>query len=588
MFPVLRYLHTRCIFAFNQCLHLSLSFVNWLQIATLSGKSRRSVGSFPNVAHMFATPSCRISCSSWSEAWSILLDHRNFLLYCSPSVFFDVEISILQRLTDLSRLPVAQSLILLQSLPSAWCLMMLKSPLWCLFEILLTQFFTPGVASSFVFWWMHCVAVHVGILVVQFLRDHCGAMNCPFVSRLQRQRNILRHVCSCGKIRDSKPQKRLTNCFGKMSCASWCWPGILNFVSASVEWSYRLPTAVLCWRIWLESLDLNWARCVRDLWRSVGRLLSFVCFTAASSSSKMYVAVGMLNSRTWCYGIWVCRKDLESLTACECKVSMVPTNSTLECISCVTVHVKCSAKSASWNNPSLQSAWFPTWQYRLFVVGCVMKVTYDMKRASRNSNAWLHFMIDIVAWFTVQSELGLHMLAKYKHLRTTGRNSLKNLTKFSRFSGFNYGRPNEVWKPFEVCQPHCAPIRNSVQHTSERVFPCRSSKAVMEFFSSVFTSVFVLRSIENHFCFSITTLLLTFAARWAVSRFSWSSNDVGSSTSTLFSNVTYIFGKLKFFLHGSDSDLSPSMLQWSSMVASWSTSMLVLVCLWTSINFSGI
>ena len=54
--------------------------------------------------------------------------------------------------------------------------------------------------------------VHVGILLVNFPRNHCGAL--AFTSRLPMQREILQHVYSCCKIKDSQLQKKLTNRFG--------------------------------------------------------------------------------------------------------------------------------------------------------------------------------------------------------------------------------------------------------------------------------------------------------------------------------------------------------------------------------------
>ena len=74
-----------------------------------------------------------------------------------------------QSLTDILWLPVAQKLMMLQSL--------LVAQSYCeVFGILLTQFFTLGAASSFIRW-KYCVIVHVSIIVVQLPHKHCGAIN---------------------------------------------------------------------------------------------------------------------------------------------------------------------------------------------------------------------------------------------------------------------------------------------------------------------------------------------------------------------------------------------------------------------------
>ena len=55
--------------------------------------------------------------------------------------------------------------------------------------------------------------------------------------------------------------------------------------------------------------------------------------------------------------------------------------------------------------------------------------------------------------------------------------SLTNLKQFPDLLFFTCRSvPSKVWRPCEVGQPLCAPIRNSVQHTFERDLPCHSSK----------------------------------------------------------------------------------------------------------------
>ena len=58
----------------------------------------------------------------------------------------------------------------------------------------------------------------------------------------------------------------------------------------------------------------------------------------------------------------------------------------------------------------------------------------------------------------------------------------------------------------------------------------------------------VLITSENNFCFSITSLILTCAARRLHPRKTWSVDDTGSSQSIFFCNVGHIFGMFWVFL----------------------------------------
>ena len=158
-----------------------------------------------------------------------------------------------QSLTDILWLPVAQKLMMLQSL--------LVAQSYCeVFGILLTRFFTLGVASSFVRW-KYCVIVHVSIIVVQLPHKTLRCHQLVSASRLQMQRNSLWHVYSCWETKKSQSQRKLTNFFDQKWCESWRSP-IVSVVSICLLWMNLwwvcLPIAVLCWRIWSESSDLNW------------------------------------------------------------------------------------------------------------------------------------------------------------------------------------------------------------------------------------------------------------------------------------------------------------------------------------------
>ena len=104
-----------------------------------------------------------------------------FLHHCLP----EDELSLDQCLTDLSQQPVGGNLMMLQSLPEAWSMMM---PL--------------RVASSSVICRRYSVVVYVGILVVNFLRNHFCAIKWLLFRACRCSEKILRRVCSCWKITD--------------------------------------------------------------------------------------------------------------------------------------------------------------------------------------------------------------------------------------------------------------------------------------------------------------------------------------------------------------------------------------------------
>ena len=101
--------------------------------------------------------------------------------------------------------PIASSRPNLHDAPVAVMVMCLR--------ILRTHIFMLGVTSSF------CSLVEV--LRGSPCRHSCHSIfsrslmcnELAFVSRVQMQRKTLQHVCSCWKLKDSQPQKRLTNCF---------------------------------------------------------------------------------------------------------------------------------------------------------------------------------------------------------------------------------------------------------------------------------------------------------------------------------------------------------------------------------------
>ena len=136
-------------------------------------------------------------------------------------------------------------------------------------------------------------------------------------------------------------------------------------------------------------------------------------FYSTSLSSETHNKARILNSRafggtqsmsphaSWCFRIWFQWTSSESLPAWGCNISFIvshkfiagipsihnPASSDINAASVllwtyvdqiyterhltlIFEAVRFPAKSASWNNPSLQSvAWFPTWQYCLsFIV----------------------------------------------------------------------------------------------------------------------------------------------------------------------------------------------------------------------------
>ena len=163
--------------------------MNWLQVATLSGKSWTLSGYLPDLAHiLFNISLCGLK------------------LFAGSSNFLCVSFSIIVRLgiqfpfTSVTRIARGSRS------PETWCCSSrFQSPggWWCssrrygeLFRVLLTQFFTLGSASSLIFSWKYCVTVHVGILIANFSRNQSWAMNWLFaladVAKNSRARLLVR------------------------------------------------------------------------------------------------------------------------------------------------------------------------------------------------------------------------------------------------------------------------------------------------------------------------------------------------------------------------------------------------------------
>ena len=158
-----------------------------------------------------------------------------------------------QSLTDILWLPVAQRLMMLQSL--------LVAQSYCeVFGILLTQFFTLGAASSFIRW-KYCVIVHVSIIVVQLPHKHCGAINWSLLRACRCSEIVSGTFTHAEKRRNHNRRGNWLFFFDQKWCESWRSP-IVSVVSICLLWMNLwwvcLPIAVLCWRIWYESSDLNW------------------------------------------------------------------------------------------------------------------------------------------------------------------------------------------------------------------------------------------------------------------------------------------------------------------------------------------
>ena len=82
------------------------------------------------------------------------------------------------------------------------------------------------------------------------------------------------------------------------------------------------------------------------------------------------------------------------------------------------------AKSESWNNPSLHCcAVFPTYQYCRYSLVWWM---YEIKRAKRLSQAFVHFVTARTSLFTDQSMSGLPIRARYIHLKTICEQTVDN------------------------------------------------------------------------------------------------------------------------------------------------------------------
>ena len=252
----------------------------------------------------------------------------------------------------LQRLPVAGSLIL-------------RSSSWWIFEnLLLTQVFTLGVVSSSAFWWRYCVTVRIGNIVVNCLRYHYSVRNW-----------LLRRASRCSRCGKDSPARLLmlenkgftsaqeTDKLLWVNVAwSWCWPA-LSVVSICLLWMILLweclTAAVLCKRIWFESLDLHWCGhkanpnqhdvCVihdalQDFCLYLFVLLQLLCLRKCIMKFVRWIIVRsevhnqMSTNGSWCFRIWVWWTGLESPPACAIYLWWCPTNSLLDCPPFVILH----------------------------------------------------------------------------------------------------------------------------------------------------------------------------------------------------------------------------------------------------------
>ena len=151
------------------------------------------------------------------------------------------------------------------------------------------------------------------------------------------------------------------------------------------------------------------------------------------------------------------------------------------------------------------------------------------------SHARFHFVTGLAKWLTVQCKSGLPILANYRHFNTIRQQVSDISPHFPDLAVLFGDRPSKEWRLCEVGHLSCAPIR-SVQHTFAHDLPCRSSELWCRWEFSLRFSHFVLVLIcfENNFCFSITIMLLTCAARRVHPSNAWSVNNTWSSKTTCF------------------------------------------------------
>ena len=92
-------------------------------------------------------------------------------------------------------------------------------------------------------------------------------------------------------------------------------------------------------------------------------------------------------------------------------------------------------KEESWNNPNLHWAVFPTWQCSLNPHVWWM---YEIKRAKRLSQVFVHFVTARASLFTDHKIAGLPVRAKYRHLRTMCENTVDKSPTVSFSSSLNW------------------------------------------------------------------------------------------------------------------------------------------------------
>ena len=180
---------------------------------------------------------------------SVFAGSSTFLMCCSPSVF-DWEQTFPSAMCNGSLMAPSRHRPELDDPPVA-VMVNVWGSCW--------QFFTLGVASSFGTWW-RCVIVLVGILVANYfailavqLTGFCfeladAAKDSP--ARLLMPEN-----------KGFTTTEKLTNCFGWVWCASWCWPEVSSGVHVS---PVNDPTArmsasccvVLTHLIWITGFEL--------------------------------------------------------------------------------------------------------------------------------------------------------------------------------------------------------------------------------------------------------------------------------------------------------------------------------------------
>ena len=174
-----------------------------------------------------------------------------------------------------------------------------------------------------------------------------------------------------------------------------------------------------------------------------------------------------------------------------------------------------------------------------------------MGRASRRSHARFRFVSDLAKSSTVQSRSGLPILAKYKHFNTIWEATLWQLShNFQIFWFYLVIILTRVGKTVKLVSRLVRQFAFAFKTLLSVTFRVAAPSCdAFRIFLFGFDICACADQFENDYCFSVTSLLLTCAARWVQPRYTWSVNVIGSTKSTCFSNFAHIFGHVLSFFH---------------------------------------